>query len=120
MAKKTLVLGASLKEERYSNQAVKRLIKHGFEAIPVGLREGKIEGQKILIGRPKLEDIHTVTLYISEKHQDGLFAYIKTLNPERVIFNPGTENLALFQQLKKHNIECLNACTLVMLSVGNY
>ena len=52
--------------------------------------------------------------------QEAYYDYILSLNPKRIIFNPGTENKDLEQLAKKQNIETIEACTLVMLSVGNY
>jgi len=120
LAKKTLVLGASLKEERYSHKAVKRLTKHGHEVIALGRTPGKIGEIAIQTKQEDFKDIDTVTVYLSEKNQDGLFEYFKRIEPKRVIFNPGAENSILCNQLNKRGIECLNACTLVMLSVDNY
>jgi len=42
------------------------------------------------------------------------------LSPKRIIFNPGTENQELKKLAEAQGIECLEACTLVMLSVGVY
>jgi len=60
MSKKTLVLGASLKPERYSNIATKRLTKHGHEVALVGLREGQVEGIDIQNGTPEVEGLITI------------------------------------------------------------
>ena len=49
-------------------------------------------------------DIDTVTLYLSEKFQKEYYDYILSLKPNRVIFNPGTENLELEELLKANNI----------------
>jgi uncharacterized protein len=59
-------------------------------------------------------------MYVSKKHQSNYYDYILGLNPRRVIFNPGTENAEFEEILKKNNIEPQEACTLVMLSIGNY
>lgn len=120
MSKKTLVLGASLKPERYSNIATNRLLNHGHEVVPVGLREGLIRDAKILKGKPEIKDIDTVTLYLNPKRQEEYYDYILGLTPKRIIFNPGTENRELIQLAKEKGIETEIACTLVMLSVGNY
>lgn len=40
--------------------------------------------------------------------------------PKRIIFNPGTENQTFEKMAEEKGIEVLNACTLVMLSIGNY
>lgn len=120
MSKKTLVLGASLKPERYSNIATNRLLRHGHEVVPVGLRDGFIQEAKILTGKPKVEEIDTVTLYMNPKRQEDYYDYILGLKPKRIIFNPGTENMELISLAKEQGIETEIACTLVMLSVGNY
>lgn len=120
MEKKTLVLGASTKPERYAYKAVSRLKQYGLEAVPIGLREGTIEGIEILKGQPNVEDVHTVTLYLNPKRQEGYYDYILGLKPARIIYNPGTENPTLMHMAKAAGIENVVACTLVMLSIGDY
>lgn len=118
--KKTIILGASTNPERYSYMATTRLKSAGFEVVPVGISEGEIEGIKILTGTPAIEDVDTVTLYVGPKNQAAYFDYIISLKPKRVIFNPGTENPDFYPLLKENNIESVEACTLVMLSVNSY
>lgn len=118
--KKTLVLGASTNQARYSYVATKRLHNHGHEVVPVGIREGEIEGIEIQQGTPNVEDIDTVTLYLNPQRQEAYYDYILGLQPKRIIFNPGTENPKLVQLAKAQGIETEIACTLVLLSLGNY
>ncbi len=120
MSKKTLVLGASPNHDRYSWRAVVSLKKQGFEAVAVGNKAGEIEGQKIETGRPVLEDVDTVTLYLNAERQAGFYEYIFGLKPRRIIFNPGAENPELFDLARKKGIEVVDGCTLVMLSIGVY
>jgi hypothetical protein len=42
------------------------------------------------------------------------------LKPERIIFNPGTENPRLVELAHAANISTIEACTLVMLTTGQY
>ncbi len=117
--KKTLVLGASPKPERYSNKAVRLLRKFGHPVVAVGLRNDVIEDIPII--RPeevKEKDIHTVTLYLSPKNQKAYYDFILSLQPKRVIFNPGTENPELKKLLEEKGIETVENCTLVMLRSG--
>ncbi len=118
--KKTLVLGASPNPTRYSHAAVRQLSQYGHEVVAVGRREGKINSITIQKGEPALESIHTVTLYLSADNQKQYYDYILGLNPKRIIFNPGAENPELSRLARERGIETLPACTLVMLSVGNY
>ena len=120
MGKKTLVLGASLKEDRYSNVAIKKLVNNEHEVIAIGLRKGKIGNVKIDTGYPELKDIDTVTLYVKPERQKEYYEYIISIKPKRVIFNPGTENREFIELLESNNIEVEVACTLVLLTIGQY
>lgn len=118
--KKTLVLGASANPERASNMAVERLKQNEIPVVAIGLKEGEIHGEKIFTGMPSFDNVHTVTLYMSEKNQKPYYNYILSLNPKRIIFNPGAENAELTALASGKGIETFYGCTLVMLSVGNY
>jgi len=117
---KTVVIGASPNPRRYSNMAVKRLKQHQKEVEAVGLRNGEIDGVSIQKGHPEMDDVHTVTMYVGARNQPSLYDYILSLKPERVIFNPGAENPELKRKLLDQGVEVLEACTLVMLSTGDY
>ena len=119
-SKKTVVIGASENPERYANRAAHSLLRHGHDIELIGLRQGAIQGHPIQTGQPVLTDVDTVTLYVGPRNQSGLYDYIKAMKPKRVIFNPGTENPDFEKQLKAEGIEPIEACTLVMLSVGQY
>jgi hypothetical protein len=118
--KKTLVLGASPNSQRYSNLAVIRLRNLGHEVIAIGAREGNIAD--ITIGTEKfpIEKLDTVTLYLNPARQKDYYDYLLSLNPKRIIFNPGTENDELKALAVSKGIETEEACTLVMLSTGEY
>ena len=118
--KKTLVIGASTKPERYSNMAANKLLKYGHEVALVGKREGKVSTVKILVGKPLLENIDTVTIYLNAQNQKEYYEYIFQLKPKRIIFNPGAENPELAELAEAAGIETIEACTLVMLSIGNF
>ena len=62
----------------------------------------------------------SVTLYLGEARQPVIYDYILRLMPKRIIFNPGTENEELKDLAAAKGIESIEACTLVMLSVGNF
>jgi predicted CoA-binding protein len=119
-AKATLVLGASPKPDRYSNLAVRRLVAHGHPVLAVGLRENMIDEVKIQTSIPEDTSIDTVTLYMNENNQRMWEQRILGLAPKRIIFNPGAENPSLEKAARDRGIETLEACTLVMLSTGQY
>ena len=120
MSKKTVVIGASDNPERTSFQAVQRLVKNGHEVIAVGVREGMIGNTPVTQEKNFIADVDTVTLYVGPKNQPGWYDYILSLKPARIIFNPGTENPEFEKMANDKGIETPEACTLVMLSIGNY
>lgn len=120
MNKSTVVIGASNNPERYAYKATKLLSEHDHTVYPVGLREGKINGIDIITQKQVFENVDTVTLYVGPANQPAWYDYILSLNPKRIIFNPGTENPELVKLASEKNIECTEACTLVLLTINNY
>jgi len=120
MNKKTLVLGASLKPDRYSYLAVERLVSHNHSVFAFGLKPGVIAGIKIDTELISYKNVHTVTLYVNPKAQKMYYDYVVSLKPERVIFNPGTENPEFYKILEENNIFYEVACSLVLLSTNQY
>ena len=118
--KKTIILGATPNPERYAYLATSRLKKAGHEVLPVGNKKGEIEGIVIENETPQYEGVDTITLYLNPDNQKPYYDYILSLKPKRIIFNPGTENWELVKLAKEQGIETEIACTLVMLSIGNY
>lgn len=116
----TLVLGASLNPNRYSNIAIKRLIDRKIDVRAIGFREGEVLNVKIDTEKKDYDFIDTVTLYLNPKRQEEYYNYILDLKPRRVIFNPGTENMELVKILQENGIESEIACTLVLLSTNQY
>jgi hypothetical protein len=119
-AKPTVIIGASDHSNRYSYLAANRLVAFGHTIFPLGIRQGRVAGTDIINSRPPLQGIDTVTLYINPSRQPDWYGYIIGLSPRRVIFNPGTENDAFADLLRASGIEALEACTLVLLSTGQY
>ena len=120
MKKKTLVIGASLKPQRYSNIAINRLVDHNHEVIAFGLRKGIVAGVDIDTNLMPYKDVHTVTLYLNPERQKPFYDYIISLQPQRIIFNPGTENSEFQHVLKQNDIFFEEACTLVLLGTNQY
>lgn len=118
--KETLVIGASDNPERYSFLAITRLRQHGHPVTGIGSRSGKVADVTFSKDRPEARNIDTVTLYLNPKNQEQYYDYILSLQPKRIIFNPGTENKTFEQKAEAQGIEVLEACTLVLLSIGRY
>lgn len=117
---RTVVIGASPNPARYSYEATLRLKRAGEEVLPLGIRSGKIADLDIITERPAFADVDTVTLYVGPQNQEEWSAYILSLKPRRVIFNPGTENPHMEARFNDAGIDTEVACTLVLLATGSY
>jgi predicted CoA-binding protein len=118
--KTTLVLGASDNPERTSYLAVQRLTARHYPVIAIGNKKAKVGTVAIDTEKKHFENIDTITLYLNPARQKEYYDYILSLKPRRIIFNPGTENNELFEIAKKNHIVPVEACTLVLLSTGQY
>ncbi|WP_222983641.1 CoA-binding protein [Flagellimonas meishanensis] len=117
---KTLVFGASLKPNRYSNLAIQRLVESGIAVEAFGIHEGEAHGVPIKSNLDEFGHIDTITLYLNPQRQQDYYEAIMDLSPRRVIFNPGTENPEFQHKLKEAGISVEVACTLVLLATGQY
>nr|WP_262921251.1 CoA-binding protein [Maribellus maritimus] len=116
-----MVIGASTNPVRYSNLAIQSLRKHGNDVVALAKRMGKVADVEFVNNFPSSkENIHTVTMYVGPQNQPEFVDPVLSLCPERVIFNPGTENMEFSQKLRAKGIEAIEACTLVLLSTGQY
>ncbi|MGB4773930.1 MAG: CoA-binding protein [Daejeonella sp.] len=118
--KKTLILGATTNPSRYANLAAHRLVSRGHKIINVGIKSGEVAGVPIEKAEFIHSDVDTITLYLGRGHQQEYYDYILKTKPQRIIFNPGTENEELESLAEKNGIIPVQACTLVMLSTGQY
>lgn len=118
--KKTLVLGASSNPSRYSYLAINNLRNKGHDVIAIGRRAGKVNDVEIIPEEKQIENLDTVTLYLNGAHQKEYYSYIFSQHPKRIIFNPGAENEELAALAKQKGINTIEACTLVLLSTGQY
>lgn len=114
------ILGASDKAERYSYKAFKMLLENGHKVSLVSPRLKEVEGQAVVKSLKDLSGIDTLTMYVNETISTSLTQEIITLSPARVIFNPGSENRALMEELNKKGILTEEACTLVLLRTGQF
>lgn len=118
--KKTLVLGASDNPSRYSFLAIQRLRSHQHPVVAIGKRKTRVADVPVETEKTSFDNIDTVTLYLNPAHQTEYYDYILSLKPKRLIFNPGAENEELTRLAEKNNIQVMEACTLVLLSTGQY
>src|SRR5665647_2720981 len=116
--KKTLVLGASPNPARYSYLAINQLRSKGHEVIAIGKHNGKVGDIQIETEEKPIENLYTITLYLSAHNQKNYNDFIYSQNPKRTIFNPGDENEDHAAMAKKEGVVSQEACKLVLLSTG--
>ena len=117
---KVLVIGASNNPDRYAYKAIEMLLNYNHHPIPFSKKKAEVFGLVIENEWKSWDDVHTITLYINPELQKTYYQDIIALKPKRVIFNPGTENPEFEVLLKENEIEPIEACTLVMLSTGQF
>lgn len=120
--KKTLVVGATANTGRYAFLAAHMLNEYGHEFVPIGIKKETVLGKEILNlrGKPAIEGIDTITLYIGPQHQPEWYEYLLSLKPRRIIFNPGTENETFEKMAEDKGVEAVEGCTLVMLRSNQF
>lgn len=119
MKEKVMVLGASENPSRYSYKAILKLKEYGHQVFAIGKKAGEVRGVSVKTIFPT-HKIDTISIYLNLSNQKEYYERILDSEPNRIIFNPGAENNQLYMLAKKNNIRVLNACTLVMLSIGNF
>ena len=117
MKEKVMVLGASENSSRYSYKAILKLNEYGHQVFAIGKKAGEVRGVSVKTIFPT-HKIDTISIYLNLSNQKEYYERILDLDPNRIIFNPGAENEELFNLAKSQNIDVINACTLVMLSLG--
>jgi predicted CoA-binding protein len=120
ISKKTLVLGASANPSRYSYLALNKLREHNHPVVAIGRTTAIVADIPVQSETGPIQDLDTVTLYLNPINQKNYYDYILDQHPHRVIFNPGAENPEFEKILQDKGIQTIEACTLVLLSTGQY
>ncbi len=115
------ILGASNKSTRYAHRAQIQLNELGYPIFPVSTNEDEILGEKCFRSLREIDDdIDTVTIYLNPKNLTNVVDDLIAAKPRRAIFNPGSESLSIMRELEKAGINVQSACTLVLLSTGQF
>jgi predicted CoA-binding protein len=121
MEKVTMVIGASPNPKRVSNIALKKLTKMNIPFIAIGRGDYDLGDIKIIKGMPEdVKKVHTVTLYMNARNQIDYYNYILSLQPERIIFNPGSNNPELTRLALEQGINVVEGCMLIMIATGRF
>ena len=120
--KTTLVIGASLNEDKPSNEALRLLQENHIPALGLG-REGGSVGE-VTVETEKRNfpagDIHTVSIYLRAANQAEFADWILSLKPARVFFNPGAENEELAARFSEAGIECRKECMITCINKNEF
>lgn len=121
--KTTLIIGASAKNDRYSNMAMKELGKAEHSTLLYNPNKNldSIEGLPVIHDFSEItEEIDTVTIYVNPTRLTDMVQEILDLKPKRIIFNPGTEEPSIMHQFHNADIEVVEGCSIVMLKTGQF
>lgn len=115
------LLGASNDLDRFSHKAFLLLRKHQYDVLPINPKLNYIDDVSVFSDLDAVNTpVHTLTIYVKAEISKTLLPQIIRLNPKRVIFNPGAENMELEKKLIDAGIKVINACTLVLLNTGQF
>ena len=92
----------------------------GHPVVAIGRSHVKVADVEVETEKKDFPSVDTVTLSLNPRAQEEYYDYILSLHPKRIIFNPGAENPVLEKLAKDNGIQPLEACTLVLLSTGQY
>jgi hypothetical protein len=94
---------------------------HGHEVIPINPVHATIEGLKVVASPSELPaGVHTISVYVGPRNLTPLLSGIVAARPKRIIANPGAESAELQALARAAGIDYVEACTLVMLSTGQF
>ena len=113
-------MGASDNPSRYSYLAINRLREEGHPVLAIGSHKATVGDVEIDTSMQNYNQVDTVTMYLNPNNQKGYYQYLLSLKPRRIIFNPGAENPELEELARKNGIKVQEACTLVLLSTGQF
>ncbi len=121
MLQTVAILGASNNPERYSYKAFKLLRDYGHRIIPVSPKMASLDSVVVVAALSQItEPVDTLTMYVGADRSTALQKQILQLKPQRIIFNPGSENPTLKKILEAAGIEVVEACTLILLQCGKF
>ena len=121
MNKNIAILGASPKENRYSNMAQKLLLEKGYNVFPINPNYNEINSIHCFKNVSEItHDIDTLTIYIRPENLESIHLEIIKKKPKRVILNPGSESITLKTKFEEAGIKVIEACTLVLLRTGQF
>jgi len=121
MSEIVTIIGASDKKNRFAHMAMTALVTHGYDVRLVNPFKENIDGQRCFKAVTDIkEKINTITLYVNPiRFRDHIEEVIQ-VKPKRIIMNPGTEDADMEKRLEDAGIKVYRACTLVLLSSGQF
>jgi predicted CoA-binding protein len=121
MSEVVTIIGASEKKNRFAHKAMTALMEHGHDVRLVNPFKETIDGYQCFKSVTEIkEKINTITLYVNATRFRDHIEEVIQVKPERVIMNPGTEDADMEKILEEAGINVCRACTLVLLSSGEF
>jgi predicted CoA-binding protein len=117
---KVLILGASANPTRFSHKAIKSLLRRNYNVVAIGLAHDTVDSVTIETDMLPFTGIDTILVYLSAENQVEYYNYMLSLNPRRIIMNPGANNPEFEEMAKKKGISVVNDCGLVMINTNKF
>jgi predicted CoA-binding protein len=113
-----LVLGATDNTNLTSYSAIKLMMHRGLHVMALGPKKTRIDQIAITDEPAAIKQADVVSIFLSAKKQRKYYDYILSLKPEKLVFNPGTENPELEFLAQKNQIQIIKGCTIALLANG--
>lgn len=121
MPETVAIIGATENHDRYAYKALLALEKQGHAVVLINPFKQQIEDRPCLNSIDDFNGtIDTVTLYVNPTQFKEHLQSVINKAPNRIIMNPGTESEEHARTLAKSGTEVEQACTLVLLSTGQF
>ena len=119
MTQKTVaIVGASADRSTFGNKAVRAHLRAGWTVYPVHPQAQEVEGLPVLGSLDAVPggQVDRVAVYVRPSIGLGLLPAIALVQPQEVIFNPGTANTAVLKEAAELGLPVRQTCSI--LDVG--
>ncbi|NOZ81338.1 MAG: CoA-binding protein [DPANN group archaeon] len=112
------IIGASAKQERMSNKAVRAYRDQGHRVFPVNPKEQEIEGIPCHASIQDIrEPIDRVSVYVNPEIGMTLAEGIAAKRPRELFLNPGSESETLIAKFRELGLEPVMKCSILDIGI---